>query len=333
MFSPPSQNPFSGSPTSSLTHADGVNHYQSSPEHHTSFAHGGGSPAEVIDQTNLYSQHQLPPHSFMPSPPYTPYSNSPSGPGDIKQFPPSSVAYEANGSPYNMGYATTPSSKGSPMMNPPPLDSYKMRRSLSPSESSTDGTPYGSTSPPYSATTMPQTLPVAGVPPPTQATTPPTFQPGDPMAFGYTATNFVPMVNSATTPPQVVAMSVGTPSPSVEMPATFYTHGSAVTYHPPSAFGDMMNATNLTDLHFVSESPALGSNFSKRSIPQTRIRQTVINDARVRYSGLMPAGHYGHGPTSRIHGGINDRETESITQWSQWLKNGAPATGPAPPVY
>ena len=33
------------------------------------------------------------------------------------------------------------------------------------------------------------------------------------------------------------------------------------------------------------------------------------------------------------HVGGGEREaTESISQWSQWLKSGAPA-GPAPPVY
>lgn len=310
------QNPFSNSPCSSLSPGDGINHYQSSPERRTSFTHG--SPAEVVDQTGLYSQQQLQHQSFMPSPPYTPYGNSPAAPGDVHQYPTSTIGYDSNGSPY---YSTTPTSNG---VNPLPLSGYKMRRSLSPSECSSDGTPYSSTSPPYSATTMPQSLPLVGV------AAPPTFQPGEPVAYGYTATNYHP----ATTPPQVVSMTVGTPSPSVEMPSTLYTHGSAVTYQP-NAFGEMvpMGGATLGEVQFVSNAQVLGSNFSARSIPQPRSRQTVINDARSRYSGVMPsAGHFMHGGNVRTHSGTGDRETESITQWSQWLQNGAPA-GPAPPVY
>ena len=109
----------------------------SSPEHQTSYSLGG-NPAEVINQTALYSQQQLQHHSFMPSPPYTPYNNSPPCQGDMQQFPPSTVAYEANGNPYDV--------------NSLPLNSYKMRRSLSPSENSSDGCQYGgNTSLPYSA--------------------------------------------------------------------------------------------------------------------------------------------------------------------------------------
>ena len=109
----------------------------SSPEHQTSYSLGG-NPAEIIDQTALYSQQQLQHHSFMPSPPYTPYNNSPPCQGDMQQFPPSTVAYEANGNPYDVNSLL--------------LNSYKMRRYLSPSESSSDGCQYGgNTSLPYSA--------------------------------------------------------------------------------------------------------------------------------------------------------------------------------------
>ena len=130
-------------------------------------------------------------------------------------------------------------------------------------------------------------------------------------------------------------MSVGTPSPSVEVPGTFYTHGSAVTFS--NGFGDPTAALHglTSDLHFIpgGDSQALGSNYSIRSVPlagQSRIRQTVINDARVRYSGVMPsAGHFVHA-SGRPH--VEREATESISQWSQWLKSGAPA-GSAPPVY
>ena len=256
----------------------------------------------------------------MPSPPYTPYNNSPPAQGDIQQFPPSTVAYESNDSPYSVN-----------------AYNYKMRRSLSPSETSSDGCQYGNTSPPYSATSIPQTLPLVGsvASTPQQSQAPAGFQ--QPGPFGYAAPNgFVPSsVVDSTTPPHVAAMSVGTPSPSVEMPATFYTHGSAVTFQPANSFSDPA-IHGLTDLHFVGDTQVLGSNYSIRSVPlagQSRVRQTVINDARVRYSGVMPSGHFVHAGSRTHVGGGGEREaTESISQWSQWLKSGAPA-GPAPPVY
>ena len=297
-----------------------------SPECQTSFIHGG-SPAEVVDQTTLYSQRHLQHQSFMPSPPYTPYNHSPTNPGDVQQFPMSSAAYESNGSSYY--------SNGSIVMNGIPLNSYKMRRSLSPSESSNDGGQYGATSPPYSATSVPQTLPIVAGPVPTTHSQAQAFnQPRHPVVFGYSDPTFAPtsVVNSA--PPQLVAMSVGTPSPSVEMSGMFYAHGSAVTYQP----SEIMNPAgpNLTDLQFVNESPMMGTNFTAASVPQPHVRQTVINVARARYSGVMPSGgHTGHiGGSARTQGGGgDDREaSESISQWSQWLKSGAPA-GPAPPVY
>ena len=66
---------------------------------------------------------------------------------------------------------------------------------------------------------------------------------------------------------------------------------------------------------------------------QSRVRQTVINDARVQYSGVMPLGHFVHTDgRTHVSGGSEREATESISQWSQWLKSGAPA-GPAPPVY
>ena len=260
----------------------------------------------------------------MPSPPYTPYNNSPPAQGDMQQHPPSTVAYEPNDSPYSGVSAL------------PPLNSYKMRRSLSPSETSSDGCQYGNTSPPYSVTSVPQTLPlVGGVHPttPQQSQTPAGFQ--QPGPFGYVAPNgFVPSsVVGSTTPPQVPAMSVGTPSPSVEMPSTFYTHGSAITFQPVNGFGNPAAHGLTTDLHFVGDTQTLGSNYSIRSVPvagQGRVRQTVINDARVRYSGVMPTGHFVHTTSGRPH--VEREATESISQWSQWLKSGAPA-GSAPPVY
>ena len=81
--------------------------------------------------------------------------------------------------------------------------------------------------------TVPLAGGVASTPQPSQ--TPACFQ--QPGPFIYTAPNgFVPLsVVDSTTPPHVAAMSVGTLSPSVEMPATFYTHGSTVTFQ---SFGD-----------------------------------------------------------------------------------------------
>ena len=85
----------------------------------------------------------------------------------------------------------------------------------------------------------PQTLPLAGgvASTPQQSQKPACFQ--QPGPFIYTAPNgFVPSsVVDSTTLPHVAAMSVGTLSPSVEMPATFsgHTHGLTVTFQ---SFGD-----------------------------------------------------------------------------------------------
>ena len=107
------------------------------------------------------------------------------------------------------------------------------------------------------------------------------------MAFGYSNHTIAPtsVVNSV-----LVAMSVGTPSPSIKISGMFYAHGSAITYQP----NEIMNPAgpNLTDLQFVNESPVMGTTFTVVSVPQPHVRQTVqvINDAWVRYSGVMPSG-------------------------------------------
>jgi hypothetical protein len=155
---------------------------------------------------------------------------------------------------------------------------------------------------------------------PQQSQMPTGFQ--QPGPFRYVAPNgFVPStVVDSTTPPHVAAMSVGTPSPSVEVPATFYTHGSAISFS--NDFGDPAAVHGLTtDLHFVGgDGQALGSNYSIRSVAlagQNRVRQTVINDARMRYSGVMPsAGHFVHA-SGRLH--VEREATESTSQWSQWI--------------
>ena len=118
-------------------------------------------------------------------------------------------------------------------------------------------------------------------------------------------------------PLQVPTMSVGTPSPSVEMPSTFYTHHSAITFQPVNDFGHPAAHGLTTDLHFVSDTQTLGSNYSIRSVPvagQSRVRQTVINDAFMLYSGVMPTGHFVHTTSSRPH--VEREATESISQWS-----------------
>ena len=56
-------------------------------------------------------------------------------------------------------------------------------------------------------------------------------------------------------------------------------------------------------------------------VRHTVIESTYVNKARMRYSTVANGGPTGH--MSQIR---NDREaTESISQWSQWLKGGAPA--------
>ena len=94
----------------------------------------------------------------------------------------------------------------------------------------------------------------------------------------------------------------------------------------PSTVG-YQNA-NSTDMQFMN-SQASGTYMSAIGQPSLPPRQTVIegsyvDEARRRYNKVasgLPVGH-----TNQLR---NDREgSESISQWSQWLKGGAPA-----PVY
>ena len=98
-------------------------------------------------------------------------------------------------------------------------------------------------------------------------------QPGP---FIYTAPNgFVPSsVVDSTTLPHIAAMSVGTLNPSVEMPATFYTHGSTVTFQSANSFSD----PPFTDLSTCILLVIL-KYYSIRSVPlagQSRVRQTML---------------------------------------------------------
>ena len=86
--------------------------------------------------------------------------------------------------------------------------------------------------------------------------------------------------------------------------------------------------TNSTDMQFMN-SQATGSYVPATGQPSVPPRPTVIDgsyvdEARRRYNKVasgLPMGH-----TNQLR---NDREgSESISQWSQWLKGGAPA-----PVY
>lgn len=97
----------------------------------------------------------------------------------------------------------------------------------------------------------------------------------------------------------------------------------------------MTNMFGLNENEFVQKSiPSL-------SEAPSHVRQSVIHSARQRYMGAVPLAGQGHGMASGTGGVAGghvighvvsddnaDLASESISQWSQWLKGNAPA-----PVY
>ena len=212
--------------------------------------------SEVIDQS-MYDTHHVQ-HSFMPSPPYTPYNSSPTKP----------ISFDHTKQTHNelsYAYNTYPTPYSSAQTSP---QTYS--RSLSP-ESSVDSqygspTKYSLVSPPYVAASL---------------------KIDDELDITSEATQFT--------------------SPSIETQATVF------------GFGD---CTNLTELQFMNDG-LLASQNTLPPMRQTVIDSSYVNQARARYNRVANAVPGGY---SKQMG--NEHKTESISQWSQWLKGGAPA-----PVY
>lgn len=272
----------------------------------------------VADQSFLFDQ-QAPPtdQSFMLSPPYTPYSCTSNGPATI---PPNEM--------------TTPYQQ-----NPSPIkycDNYS-EGTISPPYSAKTATPtYDSTPPPsshahhsiYNAiSTQQQTMPV------------------NKEVFTTTTTNRVISATSHVT----FGNQSNFPNSSIELQTTYIPNGNSTSNvlgggHeffdlPPLSMEEMMSplthqSSNVKTLPSLVEAPP-------------HVRQSIVNSTRQRYAGAFPArnqfgesvgsttGHVtGHvmrssmgSSNSSSVSGMSMSEADSVLQWSQWLKKGAP---PAP---
>ena len=85
------------------------------------------------------------------------------------------------------------------------------------------------------------------------------------------------------------------------------------------------DATNLTEPQFLEEGPSAGPNSASRQRIQrhTVIHQgSYVDQARARYNKVANAVPGGYTNARNP----NDREaSESISKWSQWLKESAPS--------
>lgn len=88
-----------------------------------------------------------------------------------------------------------------------------------------------------------------------------------------------------------------------------------MTSYPPGTFGmELLNEQNCSSVTFTSE-----QSFAMNSGAAVGVTQRTVNDARLRYAGSMPSHVTGHTTTT------SNKESEQISQWSQWLKGNAPA--------
>lgn len=176
-------------------------------------------------------------------------------------------------------------------------DMYTTRDSLSPSDStSNDGGYYSTGSPPYTTPSVPNTLPISKL--------------GYSNGFQtqYTSNVMLPEVSTQIT--QFSSIVTNTPSPSIEMRGTVFMQRDMA--YQPNTFGAELQSNGGVESYILPQ----------HTIPTQR--QTVINDARARYSGSIPSTSGGHMMSSRYHSKEKEA-SESISQWSQWLKGSAPA--------
>lgn len=215
----------------------------------------------------------------MPSPPYTPYSNSqpPTNPGASPPYSNFSPAY----------------SKGTP--SPQSSCGYQ-NDSYSPYSS----TPIGDHMIPSSAPPQSMNQYV------NQQTTP-------------TNTIFANGIASIIGPPHDV------PEQSMEVRATFIPNGNSTSNL--TGYSENICVPMGSDMIDVCLS---GPQFTQRmAVPSlthapSRVRQSVIQNTRQRYSGATPTS----GGLAMGHVTRHPDADSSISQWSQWLKGSAPA-----PVY
>lgn len=258
-----------------------------------------GFSSDVVDQSFLFDQSALPLNpGFMPSPPYTPYSNqtttNPSASPPYSNFSPS----------YSKG---TPSPQSSCGYQNAYEDNF-----------STAATPISDHMIPNSAssqTHMPLNQYV------NQQATPITT----PMSKGM----FTNGITSNIGPPQAM------PGQSLEVRTTFIPNGNATSNLTGySESNSLPMESGLTDMFGLSGPEFTQRPMQSLTHAPPHVRQSVIHSARQRYSGATPTSGrpppgssvaLGH-VTEYIQAAPSSTDADSsISQWSQWLKGSAPA--------
>lgn len=120
------------------------------------------------------------------------------------------------------------------------------------------------------------------------------------------------------------------------------THFGSVSSTPsplmepnPLLFPTVDNSSSISNKYQLNE-PVFQSTSVAPSLAQapSRVKQSVITETRARYSGTTPINGGGQNEMRQVRGHIprstgghdpnTDAASQSISQWSQWLKNGAP---------
>ena len=274
---------------------------------------GKAFSSDISDQQSfLFDQNApLQQQTFMPSPPYTPYMQSAPSNGMIDSPP-----YSHPSPPYSKG---TPSPLGQNFSTP--TDESFLPYSTATATPMfdhmiTNSAPSQIHIPPQQQSYISQ--------PPTTTQQPP----GPPGVPNHGMFGGPRRVISTTSHVTAFGSQSSTPSPSVELRATFIPNGNATSSVPGYSESYSVPMSDVTSVFAMSE-----SEFVQKSIPSLtqappHVRQSVIHSARQRYSGAIPASHApsagGHVPGGRGTNGDAD-SADSISQWSQWLKGSAPA--------
>ena len=253
----------------------------------------------MSDQSFLLDQAQ-PAQTFMPSPPYTPYSN--------QNTPPTSASGENN---------TTYTNFSSP----------GQQENISYSNFSSPYNPSGSegqASPVKGAQTFANFYEGSNSPPhSTSSNVTPTYDHMTMMSSADSSpVSSLPFSHQA--PPMAghVTQFIGQQpmqKPSLEFHATFIPNANSTSTNFSEVLDFSMSGSNM--LNMSAFDGVDFSSISSTQAPPTHVRQSVINNARARYSGALPTGHGG----SHVSGHRGHGADAEVTQWSQWLKGSAPA--------
>lgn len=271
----------------------------------------GFSP-DVADQAFPLDQSLPLNMSFMPSPPYTPYSNhTPTNPGGMNASPPCSNNFSDpyNGSPSPQSYKSSFEGSYSP-----------------PYSTSSTATPHYDHMMQNPAPSQPHVLPnyIA------QQQAAPTNHTSSVMSKGMFVANSAVSGHVMTPGGHMTSISSqGAPNQSVKLHMTFIPNGNSTSNltsfseNVPIPTGpDMMDVFSLNETEFAQK------NIPSLALAPSHVRQSVIHTARQRYSSSIPAGHVGSGGVASGHvieHGADAKASDSISQWSQWLKGSAPA--------